>query len=79
MDAFVVAVVTVSSSVAEFVEVNALFCADALYVVEGTSDHNVLTTWNREEQQQKYISILTEIHELLTELCVKKLQPSRWQ
>lgn len=42
MNAFIEAVVTISGPVAEFVEVDTLFCPDALDVVEGTSDHNLV-------------------------------------
>ena len=50
MDSFVVAVVAVSRPVAQLVEVDAFFCPDALYVVEGTSDHHLLCTWGKEQE-----------------------------
>lgn len=48
MNTLIVAVVTVSGSIAEFVEMNTLFCPDALDVIEWTSDHHLLRTWSRE-------------------------------
>lgn len=44
VDSFVVAVVAIFRPVAQLVEVDAFFCPDALYVVEGTSDHHLLCT-----------------------------------
>lgn len=44
VNSFIVAIFTVSSPIAEFIEMNTLFCPDTLYVVEGTSDHHLLGT-----------------------------------
>lgn len=44
VNSFVVAILTVSRPVAEFIEMNTFFGADALYVIEGASDHNLLRT-----------------------------------
>lgn len=51
VNSFVEAVVTISGPVAELVEVNALFCPDALDVVEGTSDHNLACACRRGNQR----------------------------
>lgn len=42
VNSLIVAVLTVPRPVAEFIEMNALLRPDALYVVEGTSDHHLL-------------------------------------
>lgn len=44
MNSFIVAFLTVSSPVAEFIEMNTFFCPDALYVIEGASDHQLMRT-----------------------------------
>lgn len=44
VNALVVAVLTVPSTIAQLVEMNALLGADALHVVEGTPDHHLLCT-----------------------------------
>lgn len=44
VNALVVAVLAVSSTVAQLVEMNAFLGADALHVVEGTPDHHLLCT-----------------------------------
>lgn len=56
VNAFVEAVVTISGPVAEFVEVDALFCPDALDVVEGTSDHNLMRACGGENETFRHAS-----------------------
>lgn len=53
VNSFVVAVIAISGPVAEFVEVDALFCPDALYVVEGTSDHILMCACRRRRKKKK--------------------------
>lgn len=44
VNSFIVAVFTISSAVAEFVEVDTFLCPGALYVIQRTSDHHLLCT-----------------------------------
>lgn len=44
VNSFIVAIVTVPGPIAKFVEMNTFFCPDALYMIEGTSDHHLLYT-----------------------------------
>lgn len=53
VDSFVEAVLTVSSPIAQFVEMNALFGPYTLYVVEGTSDLHLPNTY-REKKHSKH-------------------------
>lgn len=53
VNSLVVAILTVSGAIAEFVEVNTFFCPDALYMIEGTSDHHLLCTWRRETTKRQ--------------------------
>lgn len=50
VNAFIEAVVTISGPVAEFVEVDTLFSPDALDVVEGTSDRNLVRACGGENE-----------------------------
>lgn len=56
VNAFIEAVVTISGPVAEFVEVDALFCPDALDVVERTSDHNLMRACGGEHETFRHAS-----------------------
>lgn len=44
VNSFIVAIFTVSSPIAKFIEMNTFFGPDTLYVIEGTSDHHLLRT-----------------------------------
>lgn len=44
VDSFIITIVTVSGTIAEFVEVDTFFCPDALYVIEWASYHHLLCT-----------------------------------
>lgn len=53
MDSFIVAVLTVWSSITKLVEVNALPCAYALYVIEGTFQHHFPRTYKKTNKQNR--------------------------
>lgn len=73
VDSFIVAVVTISGPVAEFVEVNAFFCPDALYVVEGTCDHNLMRACGRKKKKQEGFFVVV----FFTEMSRLAQLPSR--
>lgn len=54
VNSFIEAVVTVSGPVAEFVEVNTFLHSDALYVVERTSDDNLMCTYKKKKKSFIY-------------------------
>lgn len=65
VNSFIVAVVTISGPVAEFVEVNAFLCPDALYVVEGTCDHNLMRACGRKKKTGAFLfGFFTEMSRL---------------
>lgn len=49
VNSFIEAVLAVSGPVAEFVEMDTFLRPDALYVVERTSDHNLMCAYRKKE------------------------------